>query len=1003
MRGYFPRILLACVFFVTHSHGQDFKLRSYSFEDGIKTYNIYKTMQDSNGFIWLATQDGMYRFNGKTFDELKTTTSENVLPIGNAFVDIAIGEDKRIYLADYHYGIDIVNPDNLAVQQVKPVFQDTSGKIFSNYGIEKVCIDSYDNLWIGGSGFLAVKHKGKEQFVMLQETLGIDLSFELSFIKPVSKTQVAVGIPGQGLLLFDTKSTKLTAIISNLSVKTSGSLPVRDIAIYNDTIYGVTDREIVIGKLTNSAWSLIRSIPVPHLQESIASSLVRDANSRIWIGTNQGLIVYNPQDEKFDIIRSDNANPQALQDNSINHLLIDNQNNLWISTSKSLQVASLNPSFFTSYTGALPGSDKMEHVYTLVAKDGDEIYATATDGLYEVHLSSKQVRRVNGTSALGTIHHLEKIEPGFWIISTDLGMFGFIPESNRLSRELLLEKYPEWIPFGSYIFNTAYHYNDVYYWASEQNEGLVKWDVKTHQIKKYKDGEPSARGVPENHVRNLKIDREGKLWVLSDNSVARFDMDRDTVLQVIRYADDKKGFRSKLYSDMYDDGTTLWFCTYGGGMNGYNRNTGKWTYITESDGLSNNCVYSILPESDSIFWVSTNMGLSRVNRRTKSCSNYFEDDGLQDNSFDEKGALKIGDRLYFGGANGFTEVDIEKYRGINTTFPAYIHRVDYYVDGKKFILNNLSWDEIRLPSGTNLIVIHVSALTYSSAHKIKFSYRIDGAYDNYIDVGNSNTINLNTLTHGDYTVRIRFTKEDGSVSANELLLKFYIRPKWHQTWWFMAAIAVLVGLIGYSFYYLRISQIKKEHDIRSKLARDLHDDLGGTMNSIKVYATLAQRNNDPANLTRVIDLTREATTNIRDTIWVLDDDKGNFEELLTRLSAFAAPLCRARDIRFVINASDDAKEYKLTRDEKRHLYMIMKEGVNNAVKYSNGTEIMVTIETRNGKPEIQVRDNGEGFNTNNASTGNGLTNMRLRADVIKYNFRIHSGNTEGTIIQMKKR
>ena len=93
---------------------------------------------------------------------------------------------------------------------------------------------------------------------------------------------------------------------------------------------------------------------------------------------------------------------------------------------------------------------------------------------------------------------------------------------------------------------------------------------------------------------------------------------------------------------MYDDGTNLWFCTYGGGMNGYNKGSGKWTYIDESNGLSNNCVYTILPENDSVFWVSTNMGLSRVNMRTRSCSNYFEDDGLQDNSFDEKGALKIG-------------------------------------------------------------------------------------------------------------------------------------------------------------------------------------------------------------------------------------------------------------------------------------------------------------------------------------------------------------------------
>ena len=91
MKGYFPRILFACAFLISHTHAQDFKLRSYSFEEGINTYNIFKTIQDDHGFIWVATQDGIYRFNGNTFDDLKNSTTGKALPIGNAFVDAVIG------------------------------------------------------------------------------------------------------------------------------------------------------------------------------------------------------------------------------------------------------------------------------------------------------------------------------------------------------------------------------------------------------------------------------------------------------------------------------------------------------------------------------------------------------------------------------------------------------------------------------------------------------------------------------------------------------------------------------------------------------------------------------------------------------------------------------------------------------------------------------------------------------------------------------------------------
>jgi ligand-binding sensor domain-containing protein len=128
---------------------------------------------------------------------------------------------------------------------------------------------------------------------------------------------------------------------------------------------------------------------------------------------------------------------------------------------------------------------------------------------------------------------------------------------------------------------------------------------------------------------------------------------------------------------MYDDGSVLWFGTYGGGINGYDKKTGQWTFITEQEGLCNNAVYAILPEKDSIFWVSTNNGLSRVNYKIKKCLNYFEEDGLHDNSFDEKGALSFDRKLFFAGVNGFTLVQLNNYKTNTYSFPVYIKKLEY--------------------------------------------------------------------------------------------------------------------------------------------------------------------------------------------------------------------------------------------------------------------------------------------------------------------------------------
>ena len=219
------------------------------------------------------------------------------------------------------------------------------------------------------------------------------------------------------------------------------------------------------------------------------------------------------------------------------------------------------------------------------------------------------------------------------------------------------------------------------YWASEQNEGLIQWNRDKQQIIQYKKGTSSDGGLPENHIHNIKQDKKGNIWLLMDNSVASFDGTQNKVTEVIKYEENGqagKGFNSRVFFDLFDDGELLWFATFGGGLNGYNRATKKWSYITEKDGLCNNGVYGILPEKDSIFWVSTNSGLSRVNYFTKNCTNYFFDDGLQDNSFDEKGALQYNGKLYFGGINGFTEVDISKGQSAAGAFPVYIHQVDFY-------------------------------------------------------------------------------------------------------------------------------------------------------------------------------------------------------------------------------------------------------------------------------------------------------------------------------------
>jgi signal transduction histidine kinase len=228
-----------------------------------------------------------------------------------------------------------------------------------------------------------------------------------------------------------------------------------------------------------------------------------------------------------------------------------------------------------------------------------------------------------------------------------------------------------------------------------------------------------------------------------------------------------------------------------------------------------------------------------------------------------------------------------------------------------------------------------------------------------------------------------------------LILEFL--PKWYQTWWFKLLVFLTTAGIIYSFYRYRIRQIEKQHTIRKNIATDLHDDLGSTLNSVKVFTNLAISGvKQEESLQQVKDNLTEATMSLRDMIWVLDDSLDTVDELITRFKQFAIPVAAASNIEAIIKADSDVNNRTLTKEEKRNLFLICKEAINNSIKYSGATQIDVAITASGKKIQIIVADNGKGFNVDEVKKGYGLKNMQYRAGQIKFKVVLQSAPDRGT-------
>ena len=201
------------------------------------------------------------------------------------------------------------------------------------------------------------------------------------------------------------------------------------------------------------------------------------------------------------------------------------------------------------------------------------------------------------------------------------------------------------------------------------------------------------------------------------------------------------------------------------------------------------------------------------------------------------------------------------------------------------------------------------------------------------------------------------------------------------------------------FYYFRSKQRKEKETLRMKLASDLHDDLGSILNSVSIYTDLALIKGDLIYLQKIRESTQEAIDGVRCMMWELDDTSTSFDYLVSKISGFASFLCEVKQIRFSVEMGR-VNNYQLNKEEKRNLYMIIKEAINNSIKYSQGKEILLNIQLDHGKPVIVIKDDGIGFNKHCFIYGRGIRNMKARAESISYDITIES--TSGTTIKLQK-
>ncbi len=964
-----------------------FKL--YSTKEGLGSPNVRRTFQDSKGFIWCATQDGLYRFNGKRF-----TGYNKMNPTGQRLSESVVMDMLEhkglLWVATAFGGIDAIDIIDGQVKyrfngQQTPGFSDAVLWSLANMG---------DTLFIGST-------KGLYALDMHQKRLIERHSFEPALPESLLITKIKVDSHTQTLWVF-ARDIGVYALHSKTLTRRA-FLPEKNDYLDGDidadhSVWAGTREGIKKYTLTGQTVQVATN-PLPLVSASQGSYIyaVRIAANNLYFSNKNNLVKADLRTGQYTHIKGNAYNNNPEWTSEVFGIMVDNKGFLWLSCMHGLAFSNNRPAAFSSYSSSVESQEKIGQARTIYPYNDSMVVVCAEDGLYRVNINTGSISAIDKTHAYLFCFkdHNNKL-----IVTNDAN--SYVLQDQRLIP--LHDQYPEFSKTGgAVLINSVTAASDsLFILGTENKRGVFAWDIVNHRLVNIMDNNPTL--TKEDYIiNNVFKDRSGMVWILADNVVMLFDTRRNSIRK-LDLQNPHTAKKYKIFFDIQELDDRFYIASYGSGIIVLNNKFEFVEEITTVNGLANNGVYKLLNVGDSALLVTTNNGLSSVPLKSGPIRNYYLADGLQSNEFEEFSAAKRGNTFFAGGAYGFTVIHPERIVRNTLSTELYWSNINMETSSGTKDSLNLRLNALDIPNNAIQTTVYFSALNFANPGRTVFAYRIKELQRDWINIGNRDFINLIGLNPGKYTLEVTAFNEDGVESIKPIELQLHFLPKWYQTLWFQLLIALLTAGLVYAFFRYRLKQIRARQQIRKDMAGDLHDDIGATLNSVKVFMHLIRR--DPGkneHVEQAEESLSQATTGLRDMIWVLDDSEDTLSELLDRIKKFAVPITSAQQIVFDAVMDSGINQRQISKTEKRNLLLIAKECVNNSVKYAQCKKITIDIQQQNGKMSMRITDDGKGFPVNDVKKGHGLDNIVYRSKQLRYSAEIESSPTTGTIITVKEK
>ncbi len=801
MRTYILLLILLCSFcsftFATIPENINFSFRRISPVGGFTYGSINSICEDANGFIWFGTIHGLYRYNSVDVQKFLHNPLDSTTIPDNSIRTIFLDSSGTLWIGTAQ-GVCIY--DNTTDQFTTLKFKDKSGAILGN-NIRDIFEDKDKNIYLLSSTMLGKYNKVTKKFEKVVVAKTTTENFACASYDP--KGRVWIGGVNGTVWLYEASNQKFQVFCHHQSEL------IRKLFSDESGLwigYDISGLDFV-----GFQGNLIRHYGSnPKDAFKINHNRVRDINKdetgRIWISTYKGISIID-HGKSFNILPKEIS---GLPYYSVYKIFRDSKNGIWIGTwSGGLAYRSDFDNRFFHFRKDQTDSEIEDEFVSSFAEKSDKTVLIGTEfgnlnfldrelnKMINIPFKTENGKKFENIKSL----YFDKETETLWVGTFLEGLWYQIKNDNTLHE---LKKFNE-----DRISIYALAKSDNNLWIGTFGKGLYQYNTHTGKMKQYVQVARNAKSLSNNQIRTIISDNENGIWIGTKNGLNHFDPKIDEFQRFMNLPNAANCISNDEILSLYQDRKgIIWIGTSGGGLNKYDKKTGKFESFGVNDGLSGNDVFGIQEDQNGILWISTENGISSIDPVKKTMRNFYREDELKGNQFNPGAVFQTSSgEILFGNTKGFTLFTPEQMKTnpippkvILTSLSINNIIVTNHTEGSPLTKNLQNEDFLKLTYNQNSLTFSFVANNFLLPAKNQFKYRLLHYDNKWMDAGTQNYATYTKIPPGEYVFEVIACNNDNLWNNTPTRLKISISPPFWLSWYSKLLYILLFSL---AFYYVR--------------------------------------------------------------------------------------------------------------------------------------------------------------------------------------------------------